>query len=99
MRLAARRACACACRGCTCAADARAVATPQRKAQYKSAIWWHSAAQEAAARGAIAALEAKHGFVIATDLAPAQEWHDAEDYHQKFYAKQKTKNSGFYGSR
>ncbi len=62
----------------------------QRKTQYKSAVWWHSAEQEAAAKAAVAALEAKFGRVH-TDLAPAAPWTDAEEYHQKFYEKQRGK--------
>ena len=63
---------------------------PQRKAQYKSAIWFHSPEQEQSARAAIAALEARFGKVH-TDLAPAAPWTDAEEYHQQFYFKQKAK--------
>ncbi len=90
----------------------------QRKAQYKSAIWFHCAAQEAAARAAVvrlhlhsrspcvcshsrtpacatplyrqAALETRHGVRIATDLAQAMPWTDAEEYHQDFYGKKRS---------
>ena len=68
----------------------RALRTAQRKAQYKSAIWFHSPEQEQSARAAIAALELRYGKVH-TDLAPAVPWTDAEDYHQQFYFKQKAK--------
>jgi peptide-methionine (S)-S-oxide reductase len=63
---------------------------PQRKshkAQYKSAVWWHSDAQEETLRAAVAELEALHGSV-ATTLAPAQAWWDAEEHHQKYMEKQ-----------
>jgi peptide methionine sulfoxide reductase MsrA len=40
-----------------------------------------------------AALEARHGVRIATDLAPAMPWTDAEEYHQDFYGKSKAKRS------
>jgi peptide methionine sulfoxide reductase MsrA len=62
----------------------------QRKAQYKSAIWYHSPEQERCAREAIAALEARFGKV-ATDVEAAAPWFDAEEYHQQFYFKQKAK--------
>ncbi len=31
-----------------------------------------------------------HGCIVqvATDVAPAGAWHDAEDYHQKYYVKE-----------
>lgn len=57
------------------------------KAQYKSALWWHDAAQEAAIKTAVAELEAKHGLKVATDLAPAGPWYDAEEHHQKYMEK------------
>ena len=63
---------------------------PQRKAQYKSAIWFHSPEQEQTARDAVASLEARFGKVH-TDILPAAAWTDAEEYHQQFYFKQKAK--------
>ena len=65
-------------------------AASQRKAQYKSAIWYHSPEQEQSARAAIAALEARFGKVH-TDVLPLSPWTDAEEYHQQFYFKQKAK--------
>lgn len=74
-------------------ADKAHTCITQRKAQYKSAIWWHSPAQEAEARAAIAALEARHGLKVVTDLLPASEWTDAEESHQQFYFKMKAKRN------
>jgi peptide-methionine (S)-S-oxide reductase len=57
--------------------------------QYRSAIFFHSAEQEEAARGAIRALQAEGGFrrPIVTAVVPAPEWWPAEDYHQKYFEK------------
>ena len=57
--------------------------------QYRSAIFFHTVEQEAAARAAIRALEAEGRFhrPIATAVAPAVEWWPAEDYHQKYFEK------------
>ena len=67
------------------------------KVQYRSAVWWHSAAQEKEVRAAVADWEA----AVETDdmnclvqrakvvslLAPAGAWWDAEERHQKWMAK------------
>jgi peptide-methionine (S)-S-oxide reductase len=57
------------------------------KAQYKSAVWWHSPEQERAVKAAVAALEEAHGVSVATTLAPAGPWTDAEEHHQKYMEK------------
>jgi len=54
--------------------------------QYASAIWFDDAAQEAAARTALA----ERGLEGIVELAPAMEWHDAEEHHQDYNFK----NSG-----
>jgi len=57
--------------------------------QYRSAIFFHTAAQEDAARTAIRALQAEGRWrrPIVTAVAPAPEWWPAEDYHQKYFEK------------
>jgi len=57
--------------------------------QYRSAIFFHTTEQEAAARAAIRALEAEGGSrrPIVTGVVPAPEWWPAEDYHQKYFEK------------
>jgi peptide-methionine (S)-S-oxide reductase len=57
--------------------------------QYRSAIFFHTAEQEDAARAAMRALEAERRFrrPIATAVVPAPEWWPAEDYHQKYFEK------------
>jgi peptide methionine sulfoxide reductase MsrA len=58
------------------------------KAQYKSAVWWHSPDQEAAVREALDAF-ATRGIAIATTVGPAQPWWRAEDRHQQYYFKRR----------
>ena len=54
--------------------------------QYRTAIFFHSPAQEAQARAAVAALQASGKFKrpIATEITAAGKFHRAEDYHQKY---------------
>ena len=56
--------------------------------QYRSAIYWYSEAQAAAAeesRQKYATALAKKGFpAITTEIAPAREFYYAEDYHQQY---------------
>ena len=58
------------------------------KAQYKSAIWYHTEEQRLAIEKSLQAIEAKHGRRPTLDVLPAQDWHDAEEYHQHYVAKQ-----------
>jgi len=57
--------------------------------QYRSVIFFHTPAQEAAARASKAALEASHVFKrpIATKIEPAGPFYQAEDYHQQYFEK------------
>jgi len=57
--------------------------------QYRSAIFYHDAAQQQAAEGSKAALE-KSGRLkgpIATQIAEAGPFYPAEEYHQDYYHK------------
>lgn len=51
--------------------------------QYKSAIWVHSDEQRRIAEETAR----KYGKVGNLEIADAQPWYNAEDYHQKFYKK------------
>ncbi len=64
---------------------------PDVGAQYRSAIFFNSAEQEAAARASLAAQDAsgQSGRPIVTELTPAQEFYQAEDYHQKYLEKRR----------
>ena len=56
--------------------------------QYRSAIFYHTPEQQAAAEQAIAALTAAKAYAdpIVTEVAPAQTFYVAEDYHQEYFA-------------
>jgi peptide-methionine (S)-S-oxide reductase len=55
--------------------------------QYRSAIFYHTPEQKAAAEQVIAALTAKKAFgdPIVTEVAPANTFYVAEDYHQEYF--------------
>ena len=62
---------------------------PDFGTQYRSAIFFHSPEQEAAARKSKAALEATGKFrrPIATEITPAGPFYRAEEYHQRYLEK------------
>ncbi len=56
--------------------------------QYRSAIFFHNAEQEAAARGSKEKLENSGIFKkIVTEIKPAAKFYKAEEYHQQYYSK------------
>ncbi|HLW78607.1 MAG TPA: peptide-methionine (S)-S-oxide reductase MsrA [Terriglobia bacterium] len=62
---------------------------PDVGTQYRSAIFFHSPEQEAAARTSKEALEKSHAFKrpIVTQIVPAVTFWPAEDYHQQYLEK------------
>ena len=62
---------------------------PDFGTQYRTAIFFHSPEQEAAAKQSRAALEASGKFrrPVATEITPAAEFYRAEEYHQKYLQK------------
>ena len=62
---------------------------PDFGTQYRTAIFFHSPEQEAAAKKSRAALEASGKFKrpIATEITPAGTFYRAEEYHQKYLQK------------
>ncbi|MFO0972196.1 MAG: peptide-methionine (S)-S-oxide reductase MsrA [Phycisphaerae bacterium] len=60
---------------------------PDHGTQYRSAIFYHSVAQEQAARAAIDRLAKSHEFdrPIVTQVVAAGEFTPAESYHQKYF--------------
>ena len=62
---------------------------PDFGTQYRSAIFYHDAAQEAEARKSKQALEDSHRYSkpIATQIVPAVKFFEAEDYHQQYLEK------------
>jgi peptide-methionine (S)-S-oxide reductase len=63
---------------------------PDVGTQYRSAIYFHDAEQEVAARDSKTVLEKTGVFKrpIVTEIAPASEFYRAEDYHQQYFEKQ-----------
>ncbi len=57
--------------------------------QYRSAIFYHSAAQQATAEEVIAALEAEHVWAgkIVTQVVGYEMFYPAEDYHRDYYRR------------
>jgi peptide-methionine (S)-S-oxide reductase len=54
--------------------------------QYRSAIYFHDAAQEAVAREVLAEADAHHHGRVVTELAAERNYSRAEDYHQHYFA-------------
>ena len=63
---------------------------PDRGTQYRSAIFFHSPEQEAAARTSLARRQRSgvHSDPIVTEIAPAGPFYRAEEYHQRYFDKQ-----------
>jgi peptide-methionine (S)-S-oxide reductase len=63
---------------------------PDIGTQYRSAIFYHDAEQEAEARASKAMLEQQGSFKrpIVTQILPATDFYRAEDYHQQYFEKQ-----------
>jgi peptide-methionine (S)-S-oxide reductase len=63
---------------------------PDIGTQYRSAIFFHDAAQEQDARNSEATLTERAVFKrpIVTEIVPAIEFYRAEDYHQQYFEKQ-----------
>lgn len=53
--------------------------------QYRSAIFYHSQAQRAAAEASKAAAQAQFADPIVTEITAASTFYPAEDYHQDYY--------------
>lgn len=62
---------------------------PDVGAQYRSALFFRTPEQEAAALASKARLQeqGKHTRPIATEIAPATQFYRAEEYHQQYLAK------------
>jgi peptide-methionine (S)-S-oxide reductase len=59
---------------------------PDIGTQYRSAVFFHDARQEAAALASKEKLEASGGYAdpIVTEIAPASRFYPAEEYHQRY---------------
>ncbi|KAK3329186.1 peptide methionine sulfoxide reductase MsrA [Apodospora peruviana] len=61
---------------------------PDRGSQYRSGIFYHSPEQEKIARDVTAKVNSQWwGGKVVTEILPAQQWWDAEDYHQLYLDK------------
>lgn len=60
--------------------------------QYRSAIFPHSAAQEAEARAGVIRAQANMSAPIVTTIEPDAPWYVAEDYHQRYWDRVGTRN-------
>jgi len=60
--------------------------------QYRSAIFPHSPAQEAAARAAIERAAREWSQPIVTTIEPLAHWYPAEDYHQEYWQGEGQRN-------
>ena len=60
---------------------------PDVGTQYRSAIFFHSPEQEAAAEASKAAAQSRFSKDIMTEIVAAPEFHSAEDYHQRYIEK------------
>jgi peptide-methionine (S)-S-oxide reductase len=61
---------------------------PDVGSQYRSAIFFHSPAQEAAARASKEKVQAQFRKPIVTEITPAPAFFRAEEYHQRYFEKQ-----------
>jgi peptide-methionine (S)-S-oxide reductase len=61
--------------------------------QYRSAIFYHTAEQEKAAKASKQALDASGRFnrPVATQIVPAKDYWRAEDYHQRYEEKHRSR--------
>jgi len=62
---------------------------PDVGSQYRSAIFYHDAAQRARAEASKAAenTSGRQRGAVVTEIAPAQEFYPAEEYHQRYFEK------------
>lgn len=67
---------------------------PDEGTQYRSAIFYHTPEQESAARASKARLEASstRRRPVVTEIVPASEFWQAEDYHQQYLEKRGLKH-------
>jgi peptide-methionine (S)-S-oxide reductase len=60
---------------------------PDIGAQYRSAIYFFTPEQEAAAKASKEKAQARYRNKIVTEITPASEFYRAEDYHQQYLEK------------
>jgi peptide-methionine (S)-S-oxide reductase len=60
---------------------------PDTGSQYRSAIFFHDAEQQAAAATSLEAVRKNHTRPVVTEITRATEFYPAEDYHQQYLEK------------
>jgi peptide-methionine (S)-S-oxide reductase len=60
---------------------------PDRGTQYRSAVFFHSPEQEAAAQASRDRVQSRTRKQVVTEIAPAGEFWPAEEYHQRYLEK------------
>jgi peptide-methionine (S)-S-oxide reductase len=60
---------------------------PDVGSQYRSAIFFHGPEQEAAATTSRDRIQAKSSKPVVTEITPASEFYQAEEYHQRYLEK------------
>jgi methionine-S-sulfoxide reductase len=62
---------------------------PDYGSQYRSAVFYHDVDQKAAAEQTLSELQEMKKFdhMIVTEIVPAGEFYEAEEYHQRYYQK------------
>lgn len=70
---------------------------PDFGSQYRSAIFFHTPEQEAAARASKENLNAggRYKSPVVTEIVPASTYYRAEEYHQQYFEKQGTAHPRF----
>lgn len=70
---------------------------PDRGEQYRSAIFFHTPQQEAAAKASKVKWQNSGEFdkEIVTEIKPASEFYMAEEYHQQYFEKKRRKSTDF----
>ena len=62
---------------------------PDVGSQYRSAVFFQDDAQKNAAEESLRQLQARLSKPVATEIAPAQTFWEAEDYHQRYLEKRR----------
>lgn len=62
---------------------------PDYGSQYRSAVFYHDKAQKEAAEMMLSDLQElkQYDYKIVTEIVPAGEFYEAEEYHQRYYQK------------
>jgi peptide-methionine (S)-S-oxide reductase len=71
---------------------------PDVGTQYRSAIFFHDAAQESSAKAVVEGINSALGGGpgVATEIVPAVKFWLAEEYHQQYFEKQRGRPEGWF---